>query len=201
MAKKQNVAEATETEKTENVAETETSATIEVNVPEAADELVMEASVQTENVAETEEIPANDQNDEIVPEEDKKEEVKEPKKEPEKAPEKAPEYVPSTYVVLTNTSQNRLSLVEGDVTINIEPREIKTVRRDDLRTVMRNKVIQNWFDKGILSSNIDAVDQSVHEAVAPENLTNPVERHDDGMNISASVKKFEKAGTVDINLI
>lgn len=196
MAKKQNVAEATETEKTEEtVVETETSATIEVNVPEATDELVMEASVETE------EIPANDQNDEIVPEEDKKEEVEEPKKEPEKAPEKAPEYVPSTYVVLTNTSQNRLSLVEGDITINIEPREIKTVRRDDLRTVMRNKVIQNWFDKGILSSNIDAVDQSVHEAVAPDNLTNPVERHDDGMNISASVKKFEKAGTVDINLI
>jgi hypothetical protein len=192
MAKKQNVAEATETEKTEKtVVETETSATIEVNVPEATDELVMEASVETE------EIPANDQNDEIVPEEDKKEEVKEPKEEPKKAPE----YVPSTYVVLTNTSQNRLSLVEGDVTINIEPREIKTVRRDDLRAVIRNRVIQNWFDKGILSSNIDAVDQSVHEAVAPDNLTNPVERHDDGMNISASVKKFEKAGTVDINLI
>ena len=174
MAKKQNVAEATETEKTEEtVVETETSATIEVNVPETTDELVMEASVETE------EIPANDA----------------------KEPEKAPEYVPSTYVVLTNTSQNRLSLVEGDVTINIEPREIKTVRRDELRTVMRNRVIQNWFDKGILSSNIDAVDQSVHEAVAPDNLTNPVERHDDGMNISASVKKFEKAGTVDINLI
>ena len=188
MAKKQNVAEATETEKTEEtVVETETSATIEVNVPETTDDLVMEASVETE------EIPANDQNDEIVLEEDKKEEAKEP--------EKAPEYVPSTYVVLTNTSQNRLSLVEGDVTINIEPREIKTVRRDELRTVMRNRVIQNWFDKGILSSNIDAVDQSVHEAVAPDNLTNPVERHDDGMNISASVKKFEKAGTVDINLI
>lgn len=199
MAKKQKVAEATETEKTENVAETETSATIEVNAPEATDELVMEASVKTEEtVAETEEFPANDQNDEFVPEEDKKEEVEETKEEPKKAPE----YVPSTNVVLTNTSQNRLCLTNGNISISIEPREIKRdVRRDDLRELMKNTIIRNWFDKGILSSNIDADDQSVHEAVAPANLTNPVERHDDGMNISASVKKFEKAGTVDINLI
>jgi len=115
---------------------------------------------------------------------------------------KAPEYIPSTYVVLTNTSQNRLSLVSGEIRIDIEPREIKrNVRRDDLRELLKNKVIQNWFDKGILSSNLDAEEKSAHEAVAPSNLTNAVECHDNGMNITAEVKKFEPAGSVDINLL
>jgi len=115
---------------------------------------------------------------------------------------KAPEYIPSTYVILTNTSQNRLSLVGEGVKIDIAPREIKRdVKREDLKVLLKNKVIRNWFDKGILSSNMDAESQSPHEAVAPKNLTSAVERHDNGMNIEASVKKFEPAGTVDINLL
>lgn len=114
----------------------------------------------------------------------------------------APQYIPSTYVCLTNTSQNRISLVGDGVRIDLEPREIKTdVRREDLKQLLKNKVIQNWFDKGILSSNLEADDTSAHEAVAPKNLTEAVERHDNGMNIEASVKKFESAGTVDINLL
>ena len=180
MTKKKAKAEATET-----IVE-------EVKTPET-DELAKEEIVETETSADVE-VKLSDAKDELV---------MEASIEPKPAPkQKAPEYVPSTYVVLTNTSQNRLSLVDGNISITIEPREIKRdVRREDLRQLLRNKVIQNWFDKGILSSNLDATDQSVHEAVAPSNLTNAVERHDNGMNISASVKKFEPAGTVDINLL
>lgn len=154
---KKNKAEATETQNNQ-VTETETSAEIDVTVPETDNELVMEASVK--------------------------------------------EYIPSTYVILTNTSQNRISLVADDIRIDLEPREIKRdVRRSDLQELLKNKVVKKWFDKGILTSNIDADDTSAHEAVAPSNLTSAVERHDNGMNIEASVKKFVADGTVDINLL
>ena len=163
-------------------------------------ELKAEAEVKEEVItSEVAEAPAEVQVS--VPEPDK-ELVMEAEVKLPKSIKKAPEYIPSTYVVLTNTSQNRLSLQAQGIVINLEPREIKRdVRREDLRELLKNKVIQNWFDKGILSSNIDADEKSVHEAVAPDNLTNAVERHDNGMNISASVKKFEAAGSVDINLL
>lgn len=107
----------------------------------------------------------------------------------------------SDYTVILNTSQNPILLQgdnEGD-RILIAPKEIKSVSRSLLKSLLKNKIVRYWFDKGILSTNQDANEVTAHEAEAPANLSQPVERHD-GANVSASVTKFEKQGTVTINL-
>lgn len=119
-----------------------------------------------------------------------KEEVKEEVKEVE--------YVSST-VTITNTSQNSLCLNLRTKTITIYPRQRKEVLREDVKELLENEVVRRWFDKGILTSDLEAEEQSVHEAKAPEELKGPVEKHD-GVNISASVKKFVSDGSVKIEL-
>lgn len=205
MAKRSSKAEntaKTSVTKEENIVAseiTEASANIQENVDAELKEDIIEKEENTENTEEPEKENPEVQVD--VPA-TKKELVMEAKINIPESLKNAPEYIPSTYVVLTNTSQNRLSLRAHGIEINLEPREIKRdVRRDDLRELLKNKIIQNWFDKGVLSSNIDAEEKTVHEAKAPTALTEAVERHDNGMNISASVKKFEAAGSVDINLL
>ena len=107
----------------------------------------------------------------------------------------------SDYTVVLNTSLNPILLHgehEGE-TLLIAPKEIKSVSRALLRELLKNKVVRYWFDKGILTSNQDANETSANEAEAPAHLSQPVERHD-GANVSASVTKFEKQGSVTINL-
>lgn len=125
----------------------------------------------------------------------------EAKKEEPKPTKKADEKYSSTCV-LTNTSQNKICLQNGEnaPTIEIAPREIKSVPRDALRELLKNEMVKRFFDKGILTSTLDADSVSAHDAVVPENLKNPVERHEDGQNVKAEVKKFNADGTVKIEL-
>lgn len=168
-------------------------------------ELVNEAGISFEVV------PDNDQND-------KAENVKAAqatKEELEKLPSEmrgeAPEKVipapvqniqkASDYAVIMNTSLNPILLKgehEGE-TLLIAPKEIKSVSRTLLRSMMKSKIVRYWFDKGILTTNQDANETSANEAVAPAHLSQPVERHD-GANVYATVTKFEKQGNVTINL-
>lgn len=107
----------------------------------------------------------------------------------------------SDYTVILNTSLNPI-LLQGENEkdkILIAPKEIKSVSRYLLRELLKSKVVRYWFDKGILTTNQDANETSANEAEAPAHLSQPVERHD-GANISASVTKFEKQGSVTINL-
>ena len=117
-----------------------------------------------------------------------------------KEPKKTEKY--ESTCILTNTSQNTICLNDGEriPPITIAPREIKNVNRDQLRELLKNKMVRRFFDKGILTSTIDGKEVSAHDAVVPETLKNPVERHEDGQNVKAEVKKFEKDGTVNIEL-
>lgn len=118
----------------------------------------------------------------------------------EKAPAQNIQTASSTTMII-NTSQNPI-LLSGDdkeECIYIAPKEIKRVNRNLLKKLLQNKVVRYWFDKGILTGNTDANETTANEAEAPEYLSQPVERHD-GANISASVTKFEKQGSVTINL-
>lgn len=114
----------------------------------------------------------------------------------------AQNFQPATdYTVILNTSLNPILLQgqhEGE-TLLIAPKEIKAVSRALLRELLKSKVVRYWFDKGILTTNQDANETSANEAEAPAHLSQPVERHD-GANVSASVTKFEKQGSVTINL-
>ena len=107
----------------------------------------------------------------------------------------------SDYTVILNTSLNPI-LLQGENEkdkILIAPKEIKSISRYLLRELLKSKVVRYWFDKGILTTNQDANETSANEAEAPAHLSQPVERHD-GANVSASVTKFEKQGSVTINL-
>lgn len=109
--------------------------------------------------------------------------------------------VESFTTVIINTSQNPI-LLKGErkeQNILLAPREIKSIRKDLLRELLRNKVVRYWFDKGIITSNADANETSANEAVAPEHLSQPIERHN-GADVKASVTKFQKEGSVSINL-
>lgn len=122
--------------------------------------------------------------------------IEKPKKEAPKAKEV------SSKVTVLNTSYNEILLNTGkaELSVRIAPKEIKTIDRDLYRELMKNQVIRNWFDKGILATKKDADEVSVHEAKVPEKLKNPVERTDSVSTVSASVTKFEKDGTVNIQL-
>ena len=108
----------------------------------------------------------------------------------------------SSTCVITNTSQNAICLYNGSTedSITVAPREIKTVSKDKLRALMQNKMICRFFDKGILTSTLDSDEVSAHDAEIPEELKNPVERHEDGQNVKAEVKKFKREGSVNIDL-
>lgn len=124
----------------------------------------------------------------------------EPKAEKKPEPKKA-EYVSDTVTIL-NTCYNEIYLNGGkpELSVRIAPKELKTIDRGLYRELMKNQVIRNWFDKGILSCNRDANETSAHEAEVPANLRGPVERTDAVSTVSASVTKFKKDGTVKINL-
>lgn len=161
-----------------------TGLTVEVNVPSKEKELVMEAKVSKKGTkgekAKTAQKPKN---------QDK----------PQKTTDR--EYSKSTCV-LTNTSMNTICLSNGDKfhTITVEPREIKTVSRETLKSLMKNEMVRRFFDKGILTTNLDAEDVSAHDAVVPEELKNPVERHESGQNVKAEVKTYRKEGTISLDL-
>ena len=108
----------------------------------------------------------------------------------------------STTCVITNTSNNTICLFNGDKfgTITVRPREIMQVDKDKLRKLLTNKMVQRFFDKGVLTHNMDAADVSAHDAVAQEELKKPVERHEDGQNVKAEVKTYRKEGTVSLDL-
>lgn len=188
-------------------AEAKASAEVVVETPVDGEELVMAAKIKVkeetkeevkdENIK-TNDIVEEDKNEPEVPAEETKEDVKEETKEEVKPSAAGGSYVSST-VVLTNTTYNTLYLTGNGVAITVAPREIKTVKKEDLKVLLKNQVIRNWFDKGILTSNLDADYQSAHEAEVPENLKGPVEKHD-GVNISASVKKFVADTPLNINL-
>lgn len=156
-------------------------------------------------------VPDNDQNDKAenvkAAQATKEELEKLPSEMRGEAPEKViPDPVQniqkaSDYAVIMNTSLNPILLKgehEGE-TLLIAPKEIKSVSRTLLRSMMKSKIVRYWFDKGILTTNQDANETSANEAVAPVHLSQPVERHD-GANVSATVTKFEKQGSVTINL-
>lgn len=108
----------------------------------------------------------------------------------------------SSFVTVLNTSFNEILLNTGVVGefVRIAPKEMKRIERSTYRDLMKNQVVRNWFDKGILSSSEDANETSVHEAEVPENLKGAVEKTDSVSTVSASVTKFEKEGTVQIKL-
>ena len=168
-------------------------------------ELVNEAGISFEVV------PDNDQNDKAenvkAAQATKEELEKLPSEMRGEAPEKViPDPVQniqkaSDYAVIMNTSLNPILLKgehEGEILL-IAPKEIKSVSRTLLRSMMKSKIVRYWFDKGVLTTNRDANETSANEAEAPAHLSQPVERHD-GANVSATVTKFEKQGSVTINL-
>lgn len=108
----------------------------------------------------------------------------------------------SSEAVIINQSQNRICLYADERhSIELAPREIKSVPKDLLREVLKNPMVQRFFDKGVVTHNIKEGKQvSAHEAVAPERLKQAVERHDGGQNVVAEVKKFEREGSFKIDL-
>lgn len=152
-----------------------TDLSVEVTVPKNDKELVMEAKI-TKGKGKG------------------KPKAKEPKKTTDKA------Y--SSECVITNTSMNNICLFNGNKfeQITVAPREIKRVSRAQLRELLKNEMVQRFFDKGILTHNLDADDVSAHDAVAPEELKTPVERHEDGQNVKAEVKTYRKEGSISLDL-
>lgn len=175
-----------QTTKTENsVVETPaTEISAEVTVPTNDKELVMEAK-----------ISAKEKKGSKAKDNKKAKDPEKPKKNAEKT------YTGSTCV-LTNTSMNTICLFNGDKfnSITVAPREIKRVDRETLRSLLKNEMVKRFFDKGILTHNLDAADVSAHDAIVPEELKNPVERHEGGQNVKAEVKTYRKEGTISLDL-
>ena len=206
MTKKQTAASKGETEATVQVSPTVTPADEKQAVEN--NEMVNEAGI---DITVTPDNAQNDEADNVTAAPATEDELtKLPSEMRGEAPEtvtpEAPEPIKnelsgSDYTVILNTSLNPIFLQaenEGE-TLLIAPKEIKSVSRTLLRSMMKSKIVRYWFDKGILTTNQDANETSASEAEAPAHLSQPVERHD-GANISASVTKFEKQGSVTINL-
>ena len=144
--------------------------------------------------------------DELVAEAGIDVEIEKPETEEEpKAPEAtapAPEAPVSSETVIINTSYNEILLNTGlpGASVRIAPKEIKSVSRELLRELLKNKIVRRWFDKGILTSNRDANETDANEAETPAYLKAPVERTDSVSTISAKVTKFKKDGNVQIKL-
>ena len=211
MTKKKSAANKGETKATVQVSPTVKAADEVTAVTDA--ELVNEAGI---NITVEPEVPETEQEDTRCQPATKEELEKLPSEMRGEAPETvhpesekratnqapAQNFQPATdYTVILNTSLNPILLQgqhEGE-TLLIAPKEIKAVSRALLRELLKSKVVRYWFDKGILTTNQDANETSANEAEAPAHLSQPVERHD-GANVSASVTKFEKQGSVTINL-
>lgn len=176
------------TKKTDVVADNTPATDVEVSVPsneeaKANEELVMEAKVNLTDDKKSEDVKPT------------------PAKEDKPAP-KAEKAFSSTATVM-NKSQNKICLYANpECQLEIAPREIKSVRKDLLNELLKNKMVRRFFDKGVLSHNLDEGSKvvSAHDAVAPEHLTQAVERHEGGNNVVAEVKKFEKDGSLNIDL-
>lgn len=161
------------------VAETSSATNVEVKVPTAEEsvenkELVMEANINLTDDKKSE-------GDKHTPAEEDK-------------------LVKSTVTVM-NKSQNYICLTASkNCQLTIAPREIKTVSKDLLNELLKNKMVQRFFDKGVLSHNLETDSKvvSAHDAVAPSNLTEAVERHEGGNSVVAQVKKFEKEGSITL---
>ena len=109
----------------------------------------------------------------------------------------------SSTVTVVNCSQNRICLYDNpQLQETIEAREIKKIAKDKLNELLKNPMVRRLFDKGILTSDYHKADDEVsaHDAVAPEYLTQAVERHEGGTNVVAEVKKFEREGSLNIDL-
>lgn len=171
------------TRKTKKVADAEVKASADAEIKSPAealaDELVAEASIEATLEEAPEEKPA-------------------PKKE---APKKSSDTYSDTVTIM-NTCYNEIYLNGGkpELSVRIAPKEVKTISRYLFRELLKVQVIRNWFDKGILATSKDANETTAHEAEIPANLKNPVERTDSVSTVSASVTKFEKEGSVQINL-
>jgi len=149
----------------------------------------------TSNEKPVENTPVTETPAETIPEEPKQKELV------MKTTFKEQTYEKSTCLI-TNTSMNNICLCDGNAfdAINVAPREIKEVDREQLKRLLKNEMVRRFFDKGILTHTLDAAEVSAHDAVVPENLKNPVERHEGGQNVKAEVKKFDLEGTVKIDL-
>ena len=108
----------------------------------------------------------------------------------------------SSTTVLINNSQNFICLADGpEKQLTLAPREIKKVSKDLIKELLKNPMVRRFFDKGVVSHNTkDEKRVSAHEAVAPERLSQAVERYESGNNVVAEVKKFQKEGALNINL-
>lgn len=170
------------------VADTTPATDVEVSVPsteeaKSNDELVMEAKVNLTDDKQSE-------GDKNTPAEEEK-----------PAPKAEKAY--SSTVTVMNKSQNNICLFASpECQLTIAPREIKSVSKDLLKELLKNKMVRRFFDKGVLSHNLDEGSKvvSAHDAVAPEHLSQAVERHEGGNNVVAEVKKFEKDGSLNIDL-
>lgn len=113
-----------------------------------------------------------------------------------------PKEVYSSTITIINRSQNKICLADGpERQITLEAREIKKVPKDLLKELLKNPMVRRIFDKGVISYNTKDEDfVSAHEAVAPETLSQAVERHEGGSNVVAQVKKFEREGSLNIDL-
>lgn len=109
-------------------------------------------------------------------------------------------------VILTNTTTNPMLLNEGKNKIMIYPKELKSVDKEVFQELQKNDMIKIWLDKGLLRCNyqVDAqADEDRTISVTPDNapaeLTNPVEKHEDGRSVSAEVTKKEAAGSITLD--
>lgn len=109
-------------------------------------------------------------------------------------------------VILTNTTTNPMLLNEGKNKIMIYPKELKSVDKEVFQELQKNDMIKIWLDKGLLRCNyqVDAqADEdrtiSVTPDEAPDELKNPVEKHEDGRTVSAEVTKHEAAGSITLD--
>lgn len=109
-------------------------------------------------------------------------------------------------VILTNTTTNPMLLNEGKNKIMIYPKELKSVDKEVFQELQKNDMIKIWLDKGLLRCNyqVDAqADEdrtiSVTPDEAPDELKNPVEKHEDGRTVSAEVTKKEAAGSITLD--
>ena len=155
-----------------------TDLSVEVSVPAKGKELVMEAKIS------------------------KKGKKAEKTKKTEKEPKEGEKTYSGSMCTITNTSMNTICLCNGNKfeSITVAPREIKRVEREILRRLLKNEMVQRFFDKGVLTHNLDAGEVSAHDAVVPDELKNPVERHEGGQNVKAEVKTYRKEGTISLDL-
>lgn len=109
-------------------------------------------------------------------------------------------------VILTNTTTNPMLLNEGKNKIMIYPKELKSVDKEVFQELQKNDMIKIWLDKGFLRCNyqVDAQEEenrkiSVTPDEAPDELKNPVERHENGMTVSAVVKEQKADGSITLD--